>query len=105
MNIKVYDKVKWHYPDGKNCPCLDAAVLHIKTILEWLYAKNLLTDYGLEIYDLGVSTETSLTSDMLQPMACTLLDEVYNKWLESIEYGKKPSLGVFDALFEKSTVA
>lgn len=94
--IEVYDKVSWHYPEGKDCPSLDAAMRHFKIIMEWLKKKNLLSQYGEEIYDAGIDSDFALTSDMLTDKGNLVLQKCYRKWLKTINYEKVPSVELLE---------
>ncbi|GJQ51068.1 MAG: hypothetical protein K8F34_16680 [Candidatus Kuenenia stuttgartiensis] len=94
--IKVYDKVKWHYPEGKNCTDLDSAKTHFKIIMEWLNKNNLLTPYGREIYEIGIDSDFSLTSEMVNEQGNLILQKCYKIWLKMIDYKKRPDVAVFE---------
>jgi len=96
MNNKVYDKVKWHYPEGDACENLETAKIHFEAILGWFDQHDLFTEYGKEIYDLGVDSGTSITSDMFTEAGIKVLEKCYDLILNNLEYGKKPSLGCFE---------
>jgi hypothetical protein len=36
---KVYDKVSWHFPEGKNCPDIETAKNHFIKLMNWLKKK------------------------------------------------------------------
>lgn len=86
MDIVVYDKVKWHYPDGKNCPDLPHAKQHFVILMEWLSRKGYLTEYGKEMYETGIDADFSLTSEMVMQPASELLAKNYNEWLADLKY-------------------
>ena len=96
VNTKVYDKVKWHFPDGKNCPNLEAGKLHIDVLMKWLKSHSLLSEYGNEMFDIGVDQDTSITSEMLILQGKNILDECYDEWLATIVYGESPSTSLLD---------
>jgi len=93
---KTYDKVSWHFPEGKGCPSLEAAKLHFSIIMEWLKEKSLLSSEGLEAYGNGIDAEFSLTTHMLNPDGNKILGECYAMWARTIEYGVRPSTGLLD---------
>jgi hypothetical protein len=97
-SIKVYDKVKWHYPEGKNCPSLDAAKRHFVAIMEWSHKNGLLSDYGNELYELGLDSDFALTSDMFTDEGKEILDRGYEKWLRLIAYDRKPDTAFWDGV-------
>jgi len=101
MDIKVFDKVKWHYPDGKGCSSLEAAKAHIEILMEWLSKNNLLSEYGLEIYELGIDSETSITSEMLNKLGNEILDNCYEDRAKSINYNEKVSTAILGSCLKK----
>ena len=99
--MKIYDKVKWHYPSGKHCPDLKTALIHFNVIIKWLEAKNLLSNEGKEIVANGIDSDFSLNSAMLTDKGNKILDECYNEWLLAIGYSDKISTYVLDNCFKK----
>ncbi|MBL4940037.1 MAG: hypothetical protein COB46_13640 [Rhodospirillaceae bacterium] len=91
-NIEVYDKVSWHFPEGQNCPSLKVAKEHFVAVMEWLKENNLLSDEGKEVLELGVDSDFSITSSMLNPKGNEILKKYYLDWLRSIDYTNKPNL-------------
>ena len=96
--VKVYDQVAWHYPEGRGCPSLDAAKRHLRAAMKWLQINNLLSDYGEEIYNVGVDRDFALTSDMLTIKGNEILSEAYQEWLRQIDYRQEPDMSVLDGL-------
>lgn len=84
----VYDKVSWHFPEGKSCPSLEAAKAHFKAIMQWLKEHNLLTEEGLDAYEAGIDDDFAITSTMLNDIGNKILREYYSDWLRSIGYKK-----------------
>lgn len=95
-NITVYDKVSWHYPEGKNCPNLEAAKAHFETIMEWLKENSLLSDEGLEIFEIGIDADFSITSSMLNRKGNDVLKKHYSNWLRTVAYSKNIDLKILD---------
>ncbi len=91
-NIEVYDKVSWHFPEGQNCPSLEAAKVHFIAVMEWLKENNLLSKEGKEVVELGVDSEFSITSSMLNSEGNKVFKKHYSDWLRSIDYTNKPNL-------------
>lgn len=96
MPLKIYDKVSWHYPDGKNCPDLKAASLHFRTLVSWLGINGFLSKYGKYIAGQEVDEDFSITSEMLTPEGNRLLSNFYDEWLKTVEYGKTPSVSFWE---------
>lgn len=88
MKIQVFDKVKWHYPDGKNCPDLAHAMRHFKELAGWLQNNSLLSAYGQEVIAEGIDSEFSLTSEMLTETGNRVLGARYQEWLNTLDYAE-----------------
>lgn len=93
---RTYDKVAWHYPEGKGCPDLDAAKIHISVVMKWLKSNGLLSAEGVEALDAGIDSDFALTAHMLTPKGVHVLDCCYQKWLRSVRYGKMPTTDLLD---------
>jgi len=87
---KTYDKVSWHFPEGKGCPNLDAAKIHIQVVTKWLKDKGLLSAEGIEAVENGIDPDFSLTVHMLTPKGNRVLERCYSKWVRSVRYGERP---------------
>jgi hypothetical protein len=96
-DIIVYDKISWHYPEGQNCPSLNAAKLHFVIVLEWLKKNNLLSDEGEEIIEVGIDADFSITSSMLNKKGNSILEKNYSDWLKSVDYSENIDLHLLDA--------
>lgn len=94
--VKTFDKVSWHFPEGKGCPSLEAAKLHLVAVMQWLKVNDLLSPEGLELAELGVHSEFSLNAHMLLPEGNKVLNECYAAWLRTVRYGQKPSMALLD---------
>jgi len=82
----IFDKVKWHYPDGEKCPSLEAATKHFEAIMGWLNKKALLSEEGIEIYELGIDEDFVIMSSMLTEKGNELLVKHYDIWLKKQDY-------------------
>jgi hypothetical protein len=82
----IYDKAKWHYPQGEGCPSLDAAQQHIRAVLDWLHREGLLNEDGEEIYGSESGSDLALSADMVTEEGERILDEFYEPWIETISY-------------------
>ena len=96
MIEEIYDKVSWHFPDGENCPSLEAATVHLCMVMEWLNYQHLLSEEGLEAIEVGVDADFSLTSYMLTDRGNRLLAAYYADWVSTVRYGVQPSMGVLE---------
>ncbi len=84
--MKIYDKVKWHFPEGNNCPSLAVACKHFIVIMEWLGKHGLLSLDGQEAMNSGIGQDFSLNSSLLTPAGIKLLDNCYDEWLTTVSY-------------------
>lgn len=84
--VIVYDKVSWHFPEGKRCPSLEAAKAHFYVLAGWIKENDLLSDEGDEVISLGVDSEFSITSAMLNKKGNYVLSKYYADWLRNIDY-------------------
>ena len=89
----TYDKVSWHFPDGKSCRNLEAAQIHFDALMSWLQSQYLLSEEGREVMEFGVDSDFSLTSYMLTDMGNRLLTACYAEWVSTVTYGVRPSMG------------
>lgn len=94
-DVVVYDKVSWHYPEGK-CPSLKLAIAHFVTIMNWLEKNNLLSEEGKALVALGINEGFSLTSAMVTEEGNTILSDHYQYWLNSISYTNDVSMKVLE---------
>lgn len=101
MQLRVYDKVKWHWPEGIECPGLEAAKQHLEVILKWARREGLLSEYGLFVYESDtVGDDDSITSQMFTPEGNAMMREHYSEWLEMIYYTVKPDIEVLDQVMK-----
>ena len=94
--IVVYDKVSWHYPEGQNCPSLEAAKAHFRSVMKWLKNNDLLSDEGEEIFELGIDADFSITSSMLNAKGNDVLQKHYSSWLKTVDYSNNIDLTKLD---------
>ena len=103
---KTYDKVSWHFPDGKNCPSFEAAKAHFDVLMEWLQSRRLLSEEGQEAMDIGVDSDFSLTSYMLTDRGNDLLTARYTEWVRTMTYGEKqPSMDALEDWLRRNKVS
>ncbi len=95
-NGTTYDKVSWHFPDGKNCPSLGAAKVHFDVVMRWLGSQELLSPEGREAIEIGIDSDFSLTSYMLTDTGNKLLAVCYAEWARTIQYGIRPSVRLLE---------
>ena len=96
MPLTIYDKVSWHFPDGKDCPDLESATRHFVAIIGWLKENGFLSAYGTAVVTQRIGEDFSITSEMLTPDGNELLANYYDEWLKLLDYSKEPSLTFWD---------
>jgi len=90
FNFVVYDKVSWHYPGNKNCPNLETAISHFRSVMSWLRKNSLLSTEGREILRRsGIDSDFYIISAMLNNRGYEILQAYYSKWLKTIDYSSK----------------
>ena len=87
-DIVVYDKVSWHYPEGNNCPNLEAAKVHFLAVMNWIKGNSLLSAEGEEILEFGIDADFSITSSMLIEKGNDVFKKHYSSWLTTIDYSE-----------------
>lgn len=96
-SFKVYDKVRWHFPEGKDCPSIDAAKRHINFAMKFLEDHDLLSEDGMDLFTNGaVDDDFALTSEMVTPEGDALLSASYRDWLKQISYDGPLSAELFE---------
>ena len=97
----IYDKVSWHFPEGKNCPSLEAAKVHFDIVMRWLESQELLSPEGREAIEIGIDSDFSLTSYMLTDKGNRLLTTCYAEWARTVQYGIRPSVKLLEDCLRK----
>ena len=97
----TYDKVSWHFPDGENCPNLEAAKVHFDVVMNWLESQHLLSVEGHEAMEIGIDSDFSLTSYMLTDKGNELLATCYADWVSTVQYGTRPSVSMLEDRLRK----
>lgn len=100
----TYDKVSWHFPDGENCPSLEAAKVHFDVLMDWLKSQHLLSEEGQEAMEIGIDSDFSLTSYMLTDRGNRLLTACYAEWACTVRYGVRPSMSVLEDCLQRIAV-
>ena len=93
---KTYDKVRWHFPEGKGCPSVEAAKVHFVVVMKWLKDNGLLSAEGIEAAETGIDSDFALTSHLLTAKGNRVLDRCYSAWVRTIRYGETPSVKLLD---------
>jgi hypothetical protein len=100
-NGTTYDKVSWHFPEGKNCPSLEAAKVHLDVVMYWLESEGLLSAEGSEVMEIGIDSDFALTSYMLNDKGNQLLARYYAEWVSTVQYGTRPSVKLLEDRLQK----
>ena len=93
--MKVYDEVSWHFPDG-GAESLEMAKSHFKVLMDWLYQNQLLSPDGIEAYQVGIDSDFSITDAMLTTEGNAIVNNIYDKWIKTIDYKQRPKLDLFE---------
>ena len=101
----TYDKVSWHFPEGKGCPDLDAAKVHFDVVMSWLESHDLLSKEGQEAMEVGIDSDFSLTSHMTTDKGNRLLAACYSDWIRTMSYGTRPSVKLLNQCLQKIEVS
>jgi hypothetical protein len=96
IDIKVYDKVSWHI-DNSDESEISYIENYFLQLMNFLFESNLLSDYGQEIFSLGVDSSLSITSGMLNATGNKLFDDYYDAYLTTVRFGN-----TYDFTFLKS---
>jgi len=97
MPLKVYDKVSWHFPEGNNCPSIEAATRHFRVLVDWLRQHALLSPFGEAVAEQEMGEDFSVTSEMLTEKGQALLDKHYDDWLDTLDYETAPTATYWDS--------
>jgi hypothetical protein len=96
-SFRVYDKVRWHYPEGKDCPSMEAAKRHMEFTMRFLETNGLLSEDGKDLFSDGrIDDDFALTSEIVTADGDALLSKSYREWLERISYGGPLSTELFE---------
>ena len=97
--ITVYDRVRWHYPEGRGCESMASALRHFETLMGWLARHELLSEEGCEAMDC-INSQFALTSELVTARGRRLLDRYYQTWLAQIDYDASISMDRWDRWLE-----
>lgn len=74
--MKIFDKAQWHIDAGEDA---NQVINRIKAVFKFLNEKNMLTDEGKEIFELGIDSSISLNERMVTKEGYMFLDKYYDK--------------------------
>lgn len=73
--MKIYDKANWHIDAGEN---QQEVIEKFKVIFSVLKAKNMLSEEGKEIIELGIDSSISLHERLLTSEGNTFIEDHYD---------------------------
>lgn len=89
MSVVVYDKVSWHLDKQEN---RSEVLKHFKFILDWCYKNQLLTEEGIEIFELDVDESISLNSRMFTPLGNKFMENFYDEFISDFETSEEEKM-------------
>ena len=92
--MKSYDKASWHIDGGENESTVIARFIEL---FDFLAAKKMLNDEGIETFEYGMDSSASLNSNMVTAEGERFLDTYYDVVL-------KQDLNEFKNNLEKSYI-
>ena len=84
--MKIYDKSAWQIDAG-----IDETVVttHFKLLFTWLKEKNMLSEEGMELYELDSFSDLSLHERLLNDEGNSFVDSVYDELIGNVPYGSE----------------
>ncbi|MDR1622301.1 MAG: hypothetical protein LBS00_08010 [Synergistaceae bacterium] len=73
--MKIFDKAQWHI-DGGEIP--EDVIEKFRTVFQFLWDQNLLTDEGIEIFQFGADSSTSLHERLVNEEGREFLSKHYD---------------------------
>lgn len=73
--IIIYDKAQWHIDAGEN---EETIISKFKAVFEFLNNKDLLSEEGKEILNVGIDSSISLNERMVSEIGKSFLDNCYD---------------------------
>lgn len=74
--MKIYDKASWHLDAGAS---EQETLDKFEVIFSLLNSKNMLSEEGKELLELGIDKSISLHDRLLTPEGNTFIDECYDR--------------------------
>ena len=72
----IFDKAAWHIDAGEE---RDEVISKFNDVFAFLYEKNLLSDDGIELYELGIDQSCSLNDSMVTEEGANFLEKYYDQ--------------------------
>lgn len=76
--MKIYDKAAWHIDAGAD---ITDTIERFSIMFDFLNSKKMLSDDGIEIFDLGIDSSISLHEGLLNPTGKIFADKYYDSTL------------------------
>ena len=73
----IYEKAAWYIDEGYEKSVI---IEYFKTVMEYLDEKNMLNEYGKEIYEDGIDASISIHEDMLNEKGNSFMKENEDKY-------------------------
>ena len=70
-------------------------------MFNWLKEFNLLSEYGIETFNDGIDEEAIITDEMLNDSGKRFLDQYYDEYISSVQYGIKEDSKLLEKLYYK----
>ena len=77
--LKIYDKAQWHIDAGEDGI---SSVKRIKAVFEFLQEKEMLSDEGKEMVEMGIDSSISLNERMVTEQGNRFLEQCYDDILQ-----------------------
>ena len=74
--MKIYDKAQWHIDAGES---KEKVLKKFEVIFSFLHEHNLLSEDGIEVWEIGIDESISLHERLLTQEGNMLLDLCYDK--------------------------
>ncbi len=94
--MKIFDKAEWQIDGGINKTIV---VKHFKFIFDWLKANDMLSEDGLEIFDVGIDEETSLHERLVTCDGCKFLEKNYDELISKSKYDIEIAKNLIDEMY------
>ena len=73
--MRIFDKASWHIDAGED---KEKVISRFKEIMDFLYKHHMLSDEGVELFEIGVDSSFSLHERMVNEIGLAFLTENYD---------------------------
>lgn len=77
--MKIFDKASWHIDAGEN---KEMVIDRLSAVMDYLNRHNMLSEDGIEIFQIGVDSSFSLHEKMVNEKGLAFLSEHYDSMLQ-----------------------